>query len=317
MSRKRPEPGPIPHLDGFGEIRRLPGGHTHETFLGEYAGRDVVIRAYGTGTRRRGPEAPGVQAGIHRLAHGLIPIPELVDWRPGVDGLLVTSRLPGVPLNETLTDASEDLQQRLGESMGSILGRMSNMAMTGPGCFKDDKLLLGPWEAHSESLVTWLDHHTPGSALADLGPQVLSGLRDLAHEGDALLAVSLRAVLVHGDLSPRNVLCDPETGVITGLIDWEFARSGHPVEDAGKVLRRIAGTPFVDAMLAAMNPWLPVAEQAPVGDLKRRARAADFYWLIEVASRRGQSPATERAWKLLRAMGRRRDLLGELASRSR
>ncbi len=309
---KRPPPGPIPTVEGLPPLRRLPGGHTHETYLTDLEGREVVVRVYGSGTRRRGPEAPGVQAGVHRLGKGVLPVPELIDWRPGTDGLLVTSRLPGVALSDVLRTADADLQRRLGESMGGVLGRMANMAMVGPGCFMDERLRLGPWEAHSESLITWLDHHTPGSALVDLGPQILAGLRTLAAEGDELLSVSPRAVLVHGDLSPRNVLCDADVGVITGLIDWEFARSGHPVEDAGKVLRRIAGTPFVDAMLTAMNPWLPSAEQADLLTLKRRARAADFYWLIEVGSRRGQSPATERAWKQLRKMGRHMDLLGDL-----
>ncbi|MEI2820903.1 MAG: phosphotransferase [Marmoricola sp.] len=306
---KRPAACPIPVVQGYPDLRRLPGGHTHETYLGTHDGEDVVVRVYGSGTRRRGPEAPGVQAGVHRLAAGILPVPRLIEWRPGVHGLLVTSRLPGVPLHGVLEYADADLQHRLGTSMGEVLGRMANMAMTGPGCLKNEKLLLGPWEAHSESLVTWLAHHTPGSALEQLGTEVLDGLRVLAEQGDELLAISPRAVLVHGDLSPRNVLCDPTSGQITGLIDWEFARSGHPVEDAGKMIRRHGALPFADHMLMAMNPWLPTREQASLPELMARARAADFYWLIEVGSRRGGSPATNRAWKLLRKMGAQRTLL--------
>ncbi|HMU36791.1 MAG TPA: phosphotransferase, partial [Marmoricola sp.] len=125
-------------------------------------------------------------------------------------------------------------------------------------------------------------------------------------------ATSKRACLTHGDLSPRNLLCDPDAGVITGVVDWEFAHAGHPMEDAGKLIRRIAGSEFADAALESMAPWLPKPEQASVSQLKERARAADLYWLIEVASRRGQTPATERAWHLLNKIIRKRRLLAEL-----
>lgn len=38
-------------------------------------------------------------------------------------------------------------------------------------------------------------------------------------------------VLVHGDFGPNNVLLDPVTFEVTGVVDWEFARIGDPVED--------------------------------------------------------------------------------------
>ncbi len=38
-------------------------------------------------------------------------------------------------------------------------------------------------------------------------------------------------VLVHGDYGPQNVLLDAATLQITGILDWEWAHSGDPVED--------------------------------------------------------------------------------------
>src|SRR6266567_4764866 len=38
-------------------------------------------------------------------------------------------------------------------------------------------------------------------------------------------------VLVHGDYGPNNVLLDPATLEITGVLDWEWAHAGDPVED--------------------------------------------------------------------------------------
>lgn len=38
-------------------------------------------------------------------------------------------------------------------------------------------------------------------------------------------------VLVHGDFGPNNVLLDPVSFAVTGLLDWEFAHLGAPLED--------------------------------------------------------------------------------------
>lgn len=38
-------------------------------------------------------------------------------------------------------------------------------------------------------------------------------------------------VLVHGDYGPQNVLFDQATLDITGVVDWEWAHAGDPVED--------------------------------------------------------------------------------------
>jgi len=44
-------------------------------------------------------------------------------------------------------------------------------------------------------------------------------------------AAGQRRVLVHGDYGPNNVLLDPATADITGVLDWEWAHAGDPAED--------------------------------------------------------------------------------------
>ena len=36
---------------------------------------------------------------------------------------------------------------------------------------------------------------------------------------------------IHGDYGPQNLLYDPATLAVTGVLDWEFARLGDPVDD--------------------------------------------------------------------------------------
>ncbi len=38
-------------------------------------------------------------------------------------------------------------------------------------------------------------------------------------------------VFVHGDYGPNNLLFEPETLAVTGIVDWEWAHPGQPVED--------------------------------------------------------------------------------------
>lgn len=49
--------------------------------------------------------------------------------------------------------------------------------------------------------------------------------------GDLNLPGSAGRVVVHGDFGPNNVLLDAATFTVTGLLDWEFAHLGDPVED--------------------------------------------------------------------------------------
>jgi homoserine kinase type II len=44
-------------------------------------------------------------------------------------------------------------------------------------------------------------------------------------------AGSLPAQVIHGDLAPGNVLADPDTGEVTGLLDFELAGAGFRVQD--------------------------------------------------------------------------------------
>ncbi|MFN8189952.1 MAG: phosphotransferase [Nocardioidaceae bacterium] len=312
--------GSPPEVAGYTDLVPLGGGGAGESFAArrEEDGRPVALRVYGVGDRHRGPEAPAVQAGVLRLVAGLVPAPEVVAWRAvgptEPHGLLATTLVPGVPLSAVLPTASTALQQTLGGQLGRILGRLAGIAMRGPGAFRDERLVLGGYPDHAESLVSWWDHHATGSALDDLSPARRATLRRLAARGDGLLAVSRRACLVHGDLRPHNVLVDGATGCVTGIVDWEFVHAGHPVEDLGSLLREGRRTPFATAAVEAMLPWLPEAEQAPPGDLVERARAADLYWIVEAASRRGQGPTTDRAFEHLVAMAAGNSLLAEPTS---
>ncbi len=96
-----------------------------------------------------------------------------------------------------------------------------------------------PAELAHDDLAVWTrlyrEHCSEPDPLIDLG------LRQLA---EAAPGPPERAVLVHGDLGPGNVLHDGRR--VTGLCDWELAHVGDPMEDLAWITVRAMLTPFVD-----------------------------------------------------------------------
>ena len=49
--------------------------------------------------------------------------------------------------------------------------------------------------------------------------------------GETVLRL-VAADVTHGDFGPNNLLCDPDTGAVTGILDWEWGRPvADPVDD--------------------------------------------------------------------------------------
>jgi aminoglycoside phosphotransferase (APT) family kinase protein len=79
-------------------------------------------------------------------------------------------------------------------------------------------------------------------------PEIVYALAWLRRHPPAAVA---RTVLVQGDTGPGNFVVDG--GRVTGLVDWEFAHVGDPMDDLAWLeyrLARIAGAPAFDALAA-------------------------------------------------------------------
>ena len=61
-----------------------------------------------------------------------------------------------------------------------------------------------------------------GDALAALQRVSRDAVPDLVGEG---------SVIVHGDFGPQNMLFDLDADCVTGVLDWESAHIGSPIED--------------------------------------------------------------------------------------
>lgn len=285
----------------------LAGGHSGETFLAEVAGEQSVVRIYGPRSAWRGPLAPETDAAVLALVRGLLPVPDVLEVRrprPGTDdlpGLLLTRRLPGERLDRLLPGLDASDTARVGAALGTLLGRLGHVAMPRPGVFVDRELSLGPLPDGAADLPGWVEAHADALAWA---VDDLERLRGVAEEAQSVLDDDDRSCLVHSDFNTKNLLVDPDTLEVTGLLDWEFAHAGSPWADLGNLLRFERDEPFVEAVLSSYRSFMP----AVPGDLLDRARAADLFAVVELATRREQNPVATRAHDQLLAVARTGDL---------
>jgi aminoglycoside phosphotransferase (APT) family kinase protein len=285
----------------------LPGGFSGETFVAEVAGERTVVRIYAARGARRGAEAVEVDAAVLRLVRGLLPVPEVLEVRrpdPAVQApaLLVTSFLPGSRFDLVLPGLDDRRRAVAGRNVGRVLARLAQMPMPLAGSFCDGHLRVDPLPPGD--LVGFVELKRGGTALADWPADEYDGLLEVADRAQGLLDDLERTCLVHSDFNPKNLLVDPDTLEVTGLLDWEFAHAGWPVTDLGNLLRFERDEPFADAVVDTYRDQVVDAAD----DVLERARAADLYALVDLAARRGENPVAEQAHQQLRAVARAGDL---------
>lgn len=288
----------------FAALEPLSGGWSGETFVASLdTGERQVVRIHA-----RNPARAAVDAALLRLVQGLLPVPEVLEVRLPPEGgadlpaLLITSYLPGERADLVLPGLGEDDQAALGTRVGALVAALGGMPFARPGEFLDGDLTVRPWD---------LPDGLPGYAEQELSLSLLhwnseqgSGLVEVATRAQDLLDTVDRTCLVHSDLNPKNLLVDPGTLEITGLVDWEYAHAGHPFTDLGNALRFERHPAYVEGVLSAYE-WMRGVPAAPALEL---ARAADLWALIDLAGRRGQNPVADRAEARLRAIARARDV---------
>jgi Ser/Thr protein kinase RdoA (MazF antagonist) len=228
----------------------------------------------------------------------------VLEVRPAVPeadrpGLLVTSYLPGVRGDELLPTLDAGDLEAVGATIGGLLADLGGMPMLRSGSFVDPQLSIGDFGV--DGLPEYVESRLP--ELGHLAPAEIEGLRQVALDAQALLDTESRVCLVHSDFNPKNLLLDPDTLTVTGLLDWEFAHAGHPFTDLGNLLRFDRSPVLEEAVLTAYQR----RRGTPPGQARALARAADLWALVDLAARRTANPVAARADRLLRAIARERD----------
>jgi aminoglycoside phosphotransferase (APT) family kinase protein len=279
----------------------IEGGFSGETFLVGAAGEQAVLRLC-----VRHPERAAVDAALLDLVRGLVPVPRVLDLRTPemADGpaYLLTELLPGERLEVVLPTADRAMRERLAVNLADVLARLNGIPFRRAGMFADATLAVRDHPDVPDSLVDWLRQHLDDTALARWSPDQQGALLRIADHADRLLSTDERRCLAHSDFNAKNLLVDPSTGEVTGVVDWEFAHAGTPYTDLGNLLREQRDPAFVEPLLDRFRERAPEQPE----DLLDRARAADLWALVGLASRAGQHAPADRAHDLLLAAARTR-----------
>ncbi len=233
---------------------------------------DVVLT---TGEAWRFPRTPAAldvlarSADRARAAHGLgLPAPAVIGVVAGDLGVarMGLSRVHGVGLSPRVTRTlSAVAQQRLAADLVSLLTALRTARPTSwPG---DDEGWVARWEQLADRLRT------------DVLPTIASARGRSRAEAEVSAAVSAAAAvaslggLTHGDLGGENVLLDPASGAVVGVLDWDEAGPGDPAVDLA-------------AILAHAQPWLVTAlheEDPTLRELTQRSAAYQGTFALQQA----------------------------------
>ncbi|MFC9692771.1 phosphotransferase family protein [Kribbella sp. NPDC056951] len=273
----------------------LTGGYQGQTFAVTAGGEEAVLKLY-----VKDPDRAVVDAALLQLVRGLLPVPRILDLkREGSledPPYLLMERLPGVNLQVYLETAGPDERRKVGAQLGELLARLSGMPFLTAGMFRGGELTVEPFGPGD------LEEYAAGLGVA------YGGLAEVFAEAEDLLdGAQNRFCLVHSDFNPKNLLVDPETARITGLIDWEFSFAGSPYADLGNLLRFETDPVFAGAVLSGLR-GSGVELPEPLVDL---GRAADLWALIELASRAVDNPVVAAAAALVYRMADTRTLSGD------
>jgi len=282
----------------------LSGGYSGETFLVTGAGEQAVLRLYA-----RHPERAAVDQALLERLRGLLPVPRVLEAvtlpaGTGQPPFLLLEALPGDRLDLVLPAADEPLRRRLGEAVAGVLTLLATERMPRPGLFLDPSLDPAPFPPGAGDQLGFLEArlHTPW--FAGRSDTERDGLRAVARRARAVTAAPARIALVHADFNPKNLLVDPATGGVTGVLDWEFAYAGAPLGDLGNLLRFETDPVFA---AAAAGTYTDRAPDVPP-DWLEVARALDLYSLLDLAGREDANPVVTAARELLRATAHTRTL---------
>jgi aminoglycoside phosphotransferase (APT) family kinase protein len=269
-------------------LRRIPGGASRETWAFDASWEEDGCRLHRGFVIRRDPPASllvtdrdvefQVMAAVGRAG---VPVPRVL-WLE-TDGqylerpFFVMERIDGCETapHALLADPQyAGARPRLAERFVQVLASLHALDWGSLGLGE----ALGPPPAPSECARREIEKWEQVLERDALGPQPVlrAALRWLRRH---LPPPAQRIVLVHGDYRVGNFLYDPQ-GEVRGVLDWEMAHLGDPLEDLA---------------WACLRPWRWAGDER-VGGLLERER---FFRLYEELTGLQVEPEAVRFWEVL------------------
>jgi Ser/Thr protein kinase RdoA (MazF antagonist) len=269
--------------------RHLTGGFSHETLLVTLEdGRCVVARL-------GGPD-PAIEAAVMQLAGEVVPVPEVLSVWGGENGANAGPARPGMaisfigatPLSEVLEadELSAEGFRALGLEVGAALARIGMVTLERPGFFTDDTLAVSADPPWSEQLPAFAEQCMAATADIRLDGATRRAWAGMCREHAPLLrSVDARALLVHADYNPKNLLVARHDDVwhLRAVLDWEFSYAGCPLGDLANMARFGADYPegFLRGVVDGFSSAVPDLPE----DWQLIGRVLDMFALSDLVTR--------------------------------
>jgi aminoglycoside phosphotransferase (APT) family kinase protein len=206
------------------EIIPRSGGQLNAVFeVRRPAAAPVIVKVYT-------PEAAWKQAKevhVYNLLSAQLAdaIPQVVEVG---DNFTVLTKLDGVPLSET--DPPD--WRATYEQLGRLLAAIHRVEQPAYGYLTDQ--ILDPLPDNTQYMRRQFASKLSEFADLDGDPALHDQMEQYVEASAALLMSSTTPTLCHNDFHEGNVLVDPATGRVTGLIDVENAIAADPLMDLAK-----------------------------------------------------------------------------------
>jgi len=259
----------VPGLEGLAQVTQFSGGASNWTYRLRYPSRDLILRRPPAGTKAKSAHDMAREHEVQRALRPVFPqVPAMVALctDPSVIGcdFYVMERIEGViprahfPREVALDPART---RRLCESVFDTLLALhgvdpaaAGLASLGRGPGYARRQVDG-WSDRYEKARTW---NVPGFA------RVRAWLKANAPD-------DVRSCVIHNDWRLDNMVLDPETLAVRGVLDWEMATIGDPLMDLGGALAY---------WVHADDPWLLRAtrrQPTHLPGMMRREEVIQYY----------------------------------------
>ncbi|GAA2402305.1 phosphotransferase family protein [Streptomyces glaucosporus] len=221
-------------LDGAPEVTQFSGGASNLTYLLRYPGAELVLRRPPAGRKASSAHDMAREYDVQRKLRPVFPYvpavralcrdPEVIGCdfyvMDRVPGLILRGRLPaGTTLGRARArELSETFVDTLADLHGIDPGA-AGLTGLGKGAGYVRRQVEG-WTHRYARARTW---NTPGFS------KVTAWLADNQPDD-----VAIR--VIHNDWRLDNIVLEPDTLRVTGVLDWEMATLGDPLMDLGSAL---------------------------------------------------------------------------------
>lgn len=225
----------LPGLTGLPEIRQFPGGASNLTYLVRYPERELILRRPPFGKKAKGAHDMVREARIMQALKPVYPyVPEVLALCEDASVMgcdfYVMQRLVGIIPRQDFPEELLLTPDRTRSLCQSVIDRLIELHQVDVKAAGLESL--GKGQGYVERQVSGWSERFRNARTEDVKDfeEVMAWLQAKKPAGEVAIT------LIHNDYRFDNVVLDPSSLQVIGVLDWEMATLGDPLMDLGSSL---------------------------------------------------------------------------------